>query len=362
MKIFVASSTQGLKVAEAVQVNLEEYADVIIWNQQVFDVSSYLLEALERVAKEVDYGIFVITPDDLRKSATRSGPIPRDNVIFELGMFVGTIGRRRTFLIVPSDIELHLPSDLSGLVQARYRYERIKENSTAALGTACTQIRKAIETLDTTHQSESEKNWSPTAISPEPGSNVSLREVAGSCLHYHGRLVPHYTGEFLQNARKEICILGFSLRSFIGYFDSRPESEIRLPILEALARGVLVSFLFLDPESAAAKVFAKERGDKRLLKEIHETIARAAELKSEFAQTVSHAKLELRAYSQLPFAHLKRVDGSTESGRLLSFPYLPGVRRPDIPYLEVRRRSNPMLFGAYSKALDNVLSSSRILG
>lgn len=363
MKIFVASSTQGLTVAEAVQVNMEKYADVILWNQQVFDVSSYLLDALEQMARDVDYGVFVITPDDLRRSGTKSGPIPRDNVIFELGMFVGAVGRRRAFLIVPSDIpELHLPSDLSGLVQARYKYERIEENATAALGAACTQIRQAIEKLEAgADESESEKNWLPTPIAPEPGGKLSPREAAGSYLHYHGRLAPSYTGQFLLGARKEICVLGFSLRSFIGYFDSRPESEIRTPILEALGRGVRVCFLFLDPESAAARVFAKDRGDKRLLKEIHQSIARAAELKLEFARTVKHAKVELRAYSQVPFAHLKRVDGATDSGRLLSFPYLPGLRRPDIPYLEVRRRSNPLLFGAYSRALDNVLSTSRLL-
>src|SRR5947209_5835710 len=86
MKIFVASSTLGLKVAQAIQVNLEHFAEVVIWDQQIFGVSSYPLEALEHMAKNADFGVFVMTPDDLRKSSSKVAPVPRDNVILEYGV------------------------------------------------------------------------------------------------------------------------------------------------------------------------------------------------------------------------------------------------------------------------------------
>lgn len=360
MKIFVASSTHGLKVAQAIQVNLEHCAEVIIWDQQVFDVSSYPLEALERAAKEADYGIFVMTPDDLRQTNRKANPVPRDNVILELGVFLGALGRRRSFLVVPSDIpDMLLPTDLAGLVQARYKHERIEDNVTAVLGPACTKIRQAFEKLEAEANGlESTRGQSPTILSHEPGSKPRESGMVGSLIHHNGRLPPNYTGQFLRGAREEICILGFSLRSFISYFDSRPELEIKVPILEALGRGARVYFIFLDPDSSAAKVFAKEREDKRLLGDIRRSIDRAAELKLEVASRVKRPKMEIRVYSHLPFAHIKRVDGETDLGRVMYFPYLPGVRRADTPYLEVRRRSNPLLFRSFSSALDNVLDTS----
>jgi hypothetical protein len=358
MKIFVASSTIGLRVAEAIQLNLENYAGVTLWNQQVFGVADYQLESLELIAKDADYGIFVVTPDDILKIKGKTSPVARDNVIFEMGMFVGSVGRRCTFLVVPNDVSnLHLPSDLLGIVQARYKYDRLDENAPAALGAACTQIKQAIEKLERGKKVDSDNDLAPSTISPE--ANAKLQKGgAGSCLHYHGRLPPNYTGHFLRDAHSEICILGFSLRSFVGYFDSRPESEVRTPILEALNRGVRVCLLFLDPESAAARTFVKDRGDKDLRKEIHQTITLARELKTNLIGSRENTALELRTYSQVPFGHIKRVDGDADNGRILTFPYLLGVRRPDIPYLEVRKRSNPMVFAAYSKALDNILSKS----
>lgn len=363
MRIFVASSTLGLKVAQAIQVNLEQYADVVVWDQEVFDVSSYPLESLEQMAKNADFGIFVMTPDDLQKSRNRVAPVSRSNVILEFGVFLGSLGRRRTFLVVPSDVPtLLLPTDLLGLTQAKYKHDRIEDNATAALGPTCTKIRQAIEQLiKNEDESKSSRSQSPTILGPEPGIKQCKTEAVGSFLHHYGRLPPGYTGHFLKGALKEICILGFSLHSFIDYFDSRPEVEFRAPIHEALARGARVCLLFLDPESAAARVFAKERQDKRMLSEIKRSIDRAVDLKSEFSSTVKRPKMEIRTYACLPFAHIKRIDGETDSGRLMCLPYLPGLKRADTPYLEVRRWCNPALFQSYSRALDNILSVSRRL-
>jgi hypothetical protein len=279
-----------------------------------------------------------------------------------MGIFVGAIGRRCTFLVVPEDVSnLHLPSDLAGIVQARYRHERLDDNATAALGTACTKIRHAIENLENERKQDVENHLTPSAISCEAGVKPLPKGSKGSCLHHYGRLPASYTGQFIKDAQTEICILGFSLRSFVSYFDSRPESEIRRPIFEALDRGVRLCFLFLDPDSSAARIFAKDRGDKELRKEIHQSIVRAQALKAELVTTRDNVNLELRTYSQVPFGHVKRVDGESDAGRILTFPYMTGVRRPDTPYMEVRKRSNPTVFEAYSKALSNVLANSILL-
>lgn len=356
-KLFVASSKESLPVAESIQENLSGYAEVILWNQGIFDVSTYALEALEAAGQDFDYGVFVMTPDDLRKKGdgTRS-VVPRDNVIFEFGLFVGSLGRQRSFLVVPEAIShLQLPSDVSGLTQARYNP---KESLPAALGSACTKIKRAIERVESRTTLAHEGR--PTEIAPECGGKVHSRQI-GSLVHQAGRLPPSYSGRLLSGAREEITILGFSLRSFIGYFDSRPDSEIRAPVRDALNRGVRLTLLCLDPKSKAAKAFAIGRGGARLIGEICRSLERAIELKSEFRQEIKRAKIDIKIYSSMPFAHVKRIDGLTNAGRLMCFQYLPGLRRADSPYFEVSKRANPLLFEAFSKPLDIVIKESRSL-
>lgn len=359
MRIFVASSTAGLPEAHTIQELLESYADVVVWDQQIFGVSSYTLESLEQAAATFDFGIFVLTPDDLRRSGGSKSPVPRDNVIFELGLFIGSLGRRRTFLVVPStEPDLRLPSDLNGLVQARYRRDRQDNNLSAALAAACQKIRRAIDELLEANETK-EQELSPSHVSPEPGAARQIsRHDRVSQLHYTGRLAPSYTGDFLRGAKTEITIMGVSLNSFIGYFDSRPESEVKEPVLDALKRGVPVTLLFLDPDSVTAPLFAKDRSDGRIVAEIRQHLERAIELRAELASKAKGTRLAIRLYSQFPSMQLKRVDSGTTAGRILCYHYLLGLRRPDIPYLEISKLGNPRLFAAYSRACDAFLTAS----
>jgi hypothetical protein len=70
-------------------------------------------------------------------------PSPRDNVIFELGLFMGALGRERTFIVYNRDQEIKLPSDLAGVTAARFG-DRTDGNLQAALGPVCTAVRNQI--------------------------------------------------------------------------------------------------------------------------------------------------------------------------------------------------------------------------
>jgi hypothetical protein len=143
--IFVGSSTEGLKYAKALQQNLDHTMEVVLWSQGVFGLSGGTLESLVEKLESVDFAALVVTPDDLIYSRGTTQPAPRDNVLLELGMCIGTLGRERSFLVFDRTSEIKLPSDLAGITPATFQ-PHTDGNAQAALGAACTQIeQKAIE-------------------------------------------------------------------------------------------------------------------------------------------------------------------------------------------------------------------------
>ncbi|MFC1597513.1 TIR domain-containing protein [Planctomycetota bacterium] len=142
--VFIGSSTEGLPVAEAIQANLEHVCECHIWSQGVFGLGEGPMESLIRNVGKFDFSILVLTPDDIVSSRGKSKPSARDNVIFELGMFIGTLGRDRTFMVSARNTDMRLPSDLTGLEPATFQQPE-SGNLQSALGTACTRIKSAIE-------------------------------------------------------------------------------------------------------------------------------------------------------------------------------------------------------------------------
>lgn len=144
-KVFVASSVEGLDVAYPLQVNLQHDADITIWSQGVFSLSVTPLDSITEALDSSDFGIFVFSPDDETRMRGTVSETVRDNVIFELGLFIGKLGKRRCFIVMPDNIELHIPTDLVGVTPAKYSGERDKAEIAASLGPACHEIRQAMK-------------------------------------------------------------------------------------------------------------------------------------------------------------------------------------------------------------------------
>lgn len=145
-KIFIGSSKEGLQVAEALQSGLShERASVEVWSQDVFKASAGTMESLETKCAEADFAVLVATPDDMAIVRDTEHTVPRDNVIFELGLFFGALGRHRTFLVTPRDTPVKLPSDLLGITPITYRGG--VDNISAAVGPACTEIKDLVRKL-----------------------------------------------------------------------------------------------------------------------------------------------------------------------------------------------------------------------
>lgn len=143
-KIFIGSSVEGLNVAYAIQENLKFHAETTIWNQGVFNLSESTLESLINVLESSDFGIFVFSPDDYIKIRGKKDLAVRDNVLFELGLFIGKLGRSRSFIIVPDNKEFHLPTDLIGLTPGKYEANRNDKNFVAGTGNFCFKVTEAI--------------------------------------------------------------------------------------------------------------------------------------------------------------------------------------------------------------------------
>lgn len=144
--VFIGSSSEGLEIGKYLQVDLERTGLCVVerWDQGVFQASSYTLEALAKAAQRSDFAVLIATPDDTVSSRGNSQFVARDNVIFELGLFIGAIGRERTYIVADQSEKLNLPSDLGGLTWLPYHR---RDNPRSAVNEAAIGITERIREL-----------------------------------------------------------------------------------------------------------------------------------------------------------------------------------------------------------------------
>lgn len=144
IRVFIISSAEALPIARAVQSAFEfDPFLVTLWPDGVFKVANYTLQSLEDEIDRSDFAIAITHPDDVVESRNETWPTPRDNVIFELGLFMGRLGRARAILMEPRDEKVKLPSDMAGITTISYRFDP-KKDTDALLAPACTRLRNHI--------------------------------------------------------------------------------------------------------------------------------------------------------------------------------------------------------------------------
>jgi len=147
-KVFIGSSVKGLPIAQLVQWELKHEAEPVLWSQGVFRTINVPIEDLMAAVESFDFAIFVLDPEDHMEVRGEQALAVRDNVIFELGLFLGKLGRSRNFFVAPAlplEIKSRLPSDLSGITPAQYDPEA--KHLQASVGTSLLQLRQAIRNL-----------------------------------------------------------------------------------------------------------------------------------------------------------------------------------------------------------------------
>ena len=146
--IFIGSSSEALGIARQVSHGLEAVADVALWDT-AFDAGTWLLGGILNRARDSDFGLFVIHKDDTQRIKRTSYQVVRDNVLFEVGVFMGTLGPERTILLWPSasgSSKLRLPTDLAGLLRESYGSPRTRKGKADILS-ALASIRRRIQRM-----------------------------------------------------------------------------------------------------------------------------------------------------------------------------------------------------------------------
>jgi len=150
VNVFAISSVEALSVAETGVLAFEHEKNIKFWNwpDNVFGVSSYPLEDLEQHLDTADFAIAIAQDDDLTTSRKERTPSPRDNVIFELGLFMGRLGRRRTILMKPKGVAIKLPSDLAGVTTIDYPEKLSEDSPDRDMAAAWKKVRAHIEKVN----------------------------------------------------------------------------------------------------------------------------------------------------------------------------------------------------------------------
>ena len=141
-RVFIGSSKEAAEIAKALEEELrkcEVSLEIIDWaDGSVFRPSLTTIECLERLAPKCDFAIMVLSGDDRVFYRGETIDSPRDNVVFELGLFMGAIGRERSWFVVDS---AKIPTDLDGATYLSYSRKKKKIKLSQAIEKIVSSIK-----------------------------------------------------------------------------------------------------------------------------------------------------------------------------------------------------------------------------
>src|SRR5262245_6785827 len=139
-KLLLGCSAPERPIALAVKAGLDDLAEVTLWCRGRFDPDAGLTGLVD-ASRAFEFAAFVVSSDDLagRRGTRRDGSDP---IVLPLGIFLGALGRTRTFLVCTTDLVLALPPDLRGVVVAAYPPAR--SGAPPAVACACAILREQI--------------------------------------------------------------------------------------------------------------------------------------------------------------------------------------------------------------------------
>jgi uncharacterized SAM-dependent methyltransferase len=187
--IVIGSSTESEPIAAALQESLGDALSPILWSQLGLPLSRQVLDGLEDDIDSADFAAFILSPDDKLDLRGKKTGATRDNVLIELGLARGLLGKDRAFLVLPTALEdeFHLPTDLLGLIGATYDHDAAAANGSPdhrkrAMLDAANAIRaKARRHKQRAKPSQAQARRVSTVL--DRGSTDALSELADAAIY-----------------------------------------------------------------------------------------------------------------------------------------------------------------------------------
>jgi FMN phosphatase YigB (HAD superfamily) len=266
IKIFIGSTVEGLDVANLIAERLQHEFQCHIW-ELFFEPGKFNMEGLEKALETCSHAIIVMTPEDKSLIRGKKYPTPRDNLVFELGLFAGRYGRQAIFMVTPRGKKIQLPSDLLGTNTAEYEILSDDDPVPFNVTAACNKILRAIDaaqpaTNPLAPKSEVINFWSGLSDtiriiygvensqgpSAKRRSTVSLRDLATAHLIFGflNRSFPHKIISLFPSSTREwralpanedlIFVGGFVTNEMFGYLHLESRFEDNHHFLVKLGR------------------------------------------------------------------------------------------------------------------------------
>jgi predicted nucleotide-binding protein len=289
-RIFIGSSKEKEEFAEKIKEKLSRMlgpSEIELWSDYFFENNKSALESIVEKADSFDFAILLLTGDDRTESRNESFTSLRDNIVFEFGYFMGTIGRNRTFGILDKKVENHILSDLRGISMPvlEYDFELVDDSLT-----------KLCESL-----------------------YISMNKVGRSRSRDkdYGQILKGFDYERfarqIKHCKENLKILITYLYPFT---ENRNFSYIKNDIISNLNYvinnhpNVKIEFLFLNPFSLGMDVRIKDRENtnRSIPGDLVQTYGFLYDLKYNPKYNNICKRLDLKVYSQMPPFALFQID------------------------------------------------------
>ena len=274
------------------------------------------------MAHDSDYGIFVFSFDDTMKIRESEEIAIRDNVLFELGLFIGIIGITNCFIIMPRlNEKIHLPTDLAGITPLKYSDRRTDNNLKAALGPSANQMRKVFRSF----------SLPKIVISDELTQQINaigLNAFYSSRDDYSKyRTYASSIDRYINTAKKSITLVSITLSTGIQIdgictvierrINNQDDFKVTVSLLNPFRDELYIA---LEPvfETDYSTLQNWTKAALRRLSQLRETLS--PEVKERF---------RIKIHNTLPFGSAIILDGDLESGRIQieTKPYKVGMRK-----------------------------------
>jgi 8-oxo-dGTP pyrophosphatase MutT (NUDIX family) len=332
-RVFVGSSRESLPLARGVKANLEEIAEVRVWDEDLFVPGNFQFEDLLGFTQAFDFAVFILAGDDLTLSRGAAVASPRDNVMLEAGVFYGGLGRERVILVAPREDAVKTPTDLQGITIARFSAPS-DQNYRAATSSACSSIAKRISALGPLQPLAQVGSVKPTLYS---NFAVASAAMVAAC---------RSTASISVMCNKGLAFFGLD------------ESVISMADAESYSALQTIRLLVLDPtcswisESAAAlRRYESMENYRRNLTASHAVLEVGVH---RLAQLCPWVTTEIRYHSVQPCFRLLMTDDSVF---LASYADEPSNQVRDLPVLRFDRGTGS-LYHAFERMFQSSWNSS----